>query len=260
MRRMNTPSRIALAAVVIALSSLTACASKAPHCATDKDCASPSPHCVQGMCRPCADDFDCGVNDPCSVCAEGWQCRRAPSCCSSVLDCPSGQVCASPAFGQAGTCVPGCTSDRQCAPGQVCDAGRCVSWCTCSDDLHCGPATRCVDCRCQAADQGCASVPVYFDYDEASINEAARVAVDYSVACVKQRGGGATLVGHADERGGDAYNDRLAMRRAEAVRRALEARGVTAPLQPRSAGKRQPLCTERTEQCWRQNRRVDILQ
>lgn len=263
MRAMNSAHATVFPFVValgLVLSGLSGCAAKAPHCDSDADCAATGELCVQGLCRPCADDADCGVNDPCAYCAEGWQCKRVPGCCSSTLDCPSGNVCAAPAFGQPGTCVPGCSGDAQCAPGQVCEYGRCVSWCTCTDDLQCGPATRCVDCRCQATDQGCSSVPVYFDFDEASINGAARAAVDFSAACLLQRGATATLVGHADERGGVAYNDRLAMRRAESVRMALEARGVAKGLVTRSVGKRDPVCTESNEQCWRQNRRVDILQ
>lgn len=260
----NAPRTNALAAravlVGLALLALSACSPKYPDCATDAECAAHGEHCVSKMCRPCADDSHCGVNDPCSYCAEGWMCRRAPNCCSSVLDCPTGTYCATPEFGVPGRCVDGCARDADCGPSMICQDGRCVAWCNCTDDLGCGAGARCVDCRCVSSDAGCTPAAVYFDYDEARINATARSSIGFSAACLTQRGAGARLVGHADERGTTVYNDQLALRRAEAVRGELQTLGVSGAIEIQSVGERQPVCTERSEQCWRQNRRVDIVQ
>lgn len=262
---MNTAPRHAtvLAALpllaLLAILALEGCAPKYPECSTDKDCVAHKERCVQGMCRGCADDSDCGVNDPCQHCGPGWVCQRAPDCCSSVLDCPAGTYCQTPEYGVAGRCVQGCARDADCGPGKLCIDGRCDAWCQCADDAACGAGARCVDCRCQATDAGCTPTAVYFDYDEAYVNQAARASLGFSAACLTERGTPAQLVGHADERGTLPYNDRLALRRAESVRRELQALGVKTPLEVRSAGKRQPVCQESSESCWRQNRRVDIV-
>lgn len=70
----------------------------------------------------------------------------------------------------------------------------------------------------------------------------------------------AELVGHADSRGSNEYNNDLARRRAQAVARALatEFRIPESRLRVTSHGKMQPLCREATEACYARNRRVEI--
>jgi outer membrane protein OmpA-like peptidoglycan-associated protein len=65
--------------------------------------------------------------------------------------------------------------------------------------------------------------------------------------------------GHADIRGSDAYNDALGRRRAAAVRRALQRRGVPHDLLViRSFGRRRPCAPNRTPSGRARNRRVDV--
>mgnify|MGYP001628102183 CR=1 FL=1 len=66
------------------------------------------------------------------------------------------------------------------------------------------------------------------------------------------------LVGHTDATGTAEYNQELSERRAAAVRRALEQRGVTQPIDSRGAGQSERLCQENTDACHRQNRRVEF--
>ncbi len=67
--------------------------------------------------------------------------------------------------------------------------------------------------------------------------------------------------GHADQRGKDAYNKTLSLKRAQALVNILAERGGVdkARLTPRGLGKSQLLCTENTEECYQKNRRVEVL-
>jgi outer membrane protein OmpA-like peptidoglycan-associated protein len=71
-----------------------------------------------------------------------------------------------------------------------------------------------------------------------------------------------TIVGHTDERGGDAYNLRLAEERVNAVKAYLQAQGVSAQISTMAKGKREPLQLSDTselsrEEIWALNRRVE---
>jgi len=66
--------------------------------------------------------------------------------------------------------------------------------------------------------------------------------------------------GNADERGSREYNLALGQKRAEAVKRALMMRGASdGQIEAVSLGKEKPVCTDRTESCYAQNRRGDML-
>ncbi|MBI4421015.1 MAG: OmpA family protein, partial [Gemmatimonadetes bacterium] len=65
--------------------------------------------------------------------------------------------------------------------------------------------------------------------------------------------------GHADERGTEAYNQRLGQRRAEAVKRFLTAAGVPASrLETASYGETRPLEPGHNERAWAANRRAEF--
>lgn len=67
------------------------------------------------------------------------------------------------------------------------------------------------------------------------------------------------VVGHADERGSDAFNERLGQWRAEAVLEQLVEAGIERTrFEARSAGEREPLDRAHNEAAWRQNRRVEF--
>jgi outer membrane protein OmpA-like peptidoglycan-associated protein len=71
-----------------------------------------------------------------------------------------------------------------------------------------------------------------------------------------------TIVGHADERGGDAYNLRLSDNRVKAVKKFLQDGGIQATITTLGRGKRESLKLEDTsdltqEEIWALNRRVE---
>jgi peptidoglycan-associated lipoprotein len=102
---------------------------------------------------------------------------------------------------------------------------------------------------------------VFFDFDSSVINDDAmaivRAHADYMVA-----NGGAmmTVEGHCDERGTREYNIALGERRADAVRRALIANGVSSSqVNVISYGEERPAAMGHNESAWSQNRRGEMV-
>lgn len=67
------------------------------------------------------------------------------------------------------------------------------------------------------------------------------------------------LEGNCDEWGSDEYNFALGLRRTNAVKAEMVAEGVEAErISMVSYGESNPVCTEKTKECWYQNRRVEV--
>ena len=64
-----------------------------------------------------------------------------------------------------------------------------------------------------------------------------------------------TVSGNTDEWGSDEYNYALGLKRAEAVKTKLASEGVT-DVSTVSYGESNPVCTEKTKECWAENRRA----
>ncbi|MEM9069785.1 MAG: OmpA family protein [Myxococcota bacterium] len=67
------------------------------------------------------------------------------------------------------------------------------------------------------------------------------------------------IIGHTDAAGGHDHNMDLSNRRAAAVETALRERGVSIELEHSGVGETEPLCSEDTDDCHAQNRRVEFL-
>ena len=66
-------------------------------------------------------------------------------------------------------------------------------------------------------------------------------------------------VGHTDSVGSDAYNQKLSVRRAEAVKAYLVSKGIEANrVYTEGKGKKQPVADNKTAEGRAQNRRVEI--
>jgi len=67
------------------------------------------------------------------------------------------------------------------------------------------------------------------------------------------------LEGNCDEWGSDEYNYALGLKRAKAAKDAMVSEGVEASrITMVSFGESNPTCTEQTQTCWAENRRVDF--
>ena len=68
------------------------------------------------------------------------------------------------------------------------------------------------------------------------------------------------IQGNADERGSREYNLALGQKRADAIKKALRLLGATEDqVESVSLGEEKPSCTERSETCYAENRRGDML-
>ena len=102
---------------------------------------------------------------------------------------------------------------------------------------------------------------IHFDFDQYTVKPEYQAVIACHAKYLRDRPSSRqTLEGHTDERGSREYNMGLGERRGNAVSSALQAAGGSASqLTVVSYGEERPLCTESTEACWAQNRRVEIV-
>ena len=102
---------------------------------------------------------------------------------------------------------------------------------------------------------------VYFDFDKFSIKPAMQAKIDANSEVIKKVSDtyGVKLEGNCDEWGSDEYNFALGLKRASAVKKALVAEGADASkISMVSYGESNPVCHDKTQECWAKNRRVDF--
>jgi peptidoglycan-associated lipoprotein len=102
---------------------------------------------------------------------------------------------------------------------------------------------------------------VHFDFDRYEIRAQDKGVLDENANWLKSNSAAFLLIeGHADERGTNEYNLALGERRAKATRDHLVSLGIDGGrITVISYGEERPMCTERTETCWAQNRRAHFL-
>jgi peptidoglycan-associated lipoprotein len=102
---------------------------------------------------------------------------------------------------------------------------------------------------------------IYFDFDKSEVKSEYRFIVAAHAAYVAAHGSArVTLEGHADERGTREYNLGLGERRGNSISGLLSAAGARGgQLNTVSYGEERPVCRVSDENCWRQNRRVEIV-
>lgn len=102
---------------------------------------------------------------------------------------------------------------------------------------------------------------VHFEFDRYEIRAQDQPILEENSKWLKSNPAALLLIeGHADERGTNEYNLALGERRAKVTRDYLISRGVQ-PVRITivSYGEERPLCMERSESCWAQNRRSHFL-
>ncbi|HWJ94860.1 MAG TPA: peptidoglycan-associated lipoprotein Pal [Telluria sp.] len=102
---------------------------------------------------------------------------------------------------------------------------------------------------------------VYFDFDKYVVREDGKPVVENHSAYLNKNKQRKVLVqGNTDERGGTEYNLALGQKRAEAVRKAMNALGVADnQIEAVSLGEEKPKALGHDESAWAENRRADIV-
>lgn len=108
----------------------------------------------------------------------------------------------------------------------------------------------------QKAPQG---ITVYFDFNQSAYTTESGATLNSKIQSIKGFGGKVSLTGHTDSKGSDAYNQRLSLQRAQAVKAFLTRNGVKASqIQVTGKGEAMPIESNETEEGRAKNRRVEI--
>lgn len=103
---------------------------------------------------------------------------------------------------------------------------------------------------------------VYFGFDEYSVSSSMQKVILDDAKIFKGANASKMAIkvqGNCDEWGTDEYNMALGLKRAQSVKNALIAHGVDEKnLNVISYGKNDPVCSDKTKECWAKNRRVDF--
>ncbi len=102
---------------------------------------------------------------------------------------------------------------------------------------------------------------IYFDYDKFNIRSDMQTNLTDSATIANDAASdfNIKLEGNCDEWGSDEYNFALGLKRASTVKKALIAEGVSeSRITMVSYGESNPVCNDKTQACWAQNRRVDF--
>jgi OOP family OmpA-OmpF porin len=104
------------------------------------------------------------------------------------------------------------------------------------------------------------SADAFFDFDKAVLKPAGKASLDDLVGKLKDINLEVIIaVGHTDSVGTDAYNQKLSVRRAEAVKAYLQSKGVEANrVYTEGKGEKQPVADNKSAAGRAKNRRVEI--
>ncbi len=102
---------------------------------------------------------------------------------------------------------------------------------------------------------------VNFEFDQFSLSPTMtdKVSQNAALATSKASAYMIKVEGNCDEWGSDEYNYALGLKRANSAKAVLVDKGVSAErISMVSYGESNPVCNDKTKECWAQNRRVDF--
>lgn len=102
---------------------------------------------------------------------------------------------------------------------------------------------------------------IYFDFDKYDISAVAADKLQANVVLAEGKASAYNIKieGNCDEWGSDEYNFALGLKRAKAAKDAMVADGIAENrITMVSYGESNPVCVEKTNACWAQNRRADF--
>jgi peptidoglycan-associated lipoprotein len=107
----------------------------------------------------------------------------------------------------------------------------------------------------------CCRARVHFATDSSKIVDEAKPVLERTANCLRDSKMAITIAGNADERGTQAYNQKLGQRRADAVASFLKDKGVKeSQMTVISHGQDRPICDQHSDlRCQADNRRTDIM-
>ncbi|WP_419765314.1 MAG: OmpA family protein [Arcobacter sp.] len=99
---------------------------------------------------------------------------------------------------------------------------------------------------------------IYFAFDKFNLTETQRKVASENASKLKGLAGSVKVEGNCDEWGTDEYNYALGLKRAKVVKDALISDGISSnSITVVSFGESNPVCSDKTKECWSKNRRAE---
>ncbi|MDN4052515.1 OmpA family protein [Massilia sp. YIM B02763] len=155
--------------------------------------------------------------------------------------------------------VPGCDAPLCVEPERL-ENGKCVAPPPPAAPAPQAPAPVTAPAPVPTSEKVSYSADAFFDFDKAVLKPAGQASLDDLVSKLKDINLEVIIaVGHTDSVGTDAYNQKLSVRRAEAVKAYLQGKGVeSSRIYTEGKGESQPVADNKTAEGRAKNRRVEI--
>ena len=270
MRRPNLQIIHAISMGLLLLS-IAACKPDVNVCENNDDCqleGTAGEVCIQGMCQQCLDNSQCVAANGDNFVCNGGRCEEQAAQATTEIQCTVNEDCQSGENCTEGACVQGALDaaamvGRSCNQNPDCAGGFCVAGtCSLEPDPKIEFQNKCRQFFAQTSSKAEETQEsVYFEFNDDALTSGGREKLEFTAECLKSVDGvSLVLEGHADDRGAPEYNLGLGDKRARNVLQYLTNLGVSANrLDWRSKGENEPLCMNPTEDCWAQNRRVELI-